>query len=257
MGTKRVAAANAPQSSSTTKALNIEIGSPDEPTGGPHYLGHRERLRDKFRTRGAEALADYELLELLLFRSIPRRDTKELAKALIVRFGSFASVMNASIKELCDVPGIKEATATDLALVKASTEYLVRGEIAGRSILSSYQDVINYCRLTMAYNRVEEFRILFLDKRNHVVRDEILQRGTIDHTPVYPREVVKRALELGASALIIVHNHPSGDPTPSNSDILMTNKLVEATGALGLTIHDHLIIGREGHASFRALGLLD
>lgn len=223
----------------------------------PHYHGHRERLRGRFIEGGKDALADYEVLELLLFRSIPRRDTKQLAKDLIVRFGSLADVLSAPHNRLCEVPGVKSATAVDLSLVRAAADALTLGRVAGKEVLSSWSQVLDYCRTTMAFGAIEQFRILFLDKKNQLLRDEVQQSGTIDHTPVYPREVVKRALELEASALILVHNHPSGDPTPSRADITMTNAIVRAAEPLGVVVHDHVIVAREGHASLRALGLID
>lgn len=223
----------------------------------PHYHGHRERLRARFVEGGKDALADYEVLELLLFRSIPRRDTKQLAKDLIARFGSLADVLSAPHERLCEVPGIKSATAVDLSLVRAAADALALGRVAGKEVLSSWTQVLEYCRTTMAFGSIEQFRILFLDKKNHLLRDEVQQSGTIDHTPVYPREVVKRALELEASALILVHNHPSGDPTPSRADIAMTNAIARAAEPLGVVVHDHVIVARQGHASLRALGLID
>lgn len=223
----------------------------------PHYHGHRERLRARFVESGADALADYEVLELLLFRSIPRRDTKQLAKDMIARFGSLADVLSAPHDRLCEVPGVKTATAVDLSLIRAAADALTLGRVAGKEVLTSWNEVLDYCRTTMAFGAIEQFRILFLDKKNHLLRDEVQQTGTIDHTPVYPREVIKRALELGASALILVHNHPSGDPTPSPADISMTNAIARAAEPLGVVVHDHVIVGREGHASLRALGLID
>ena len=223
----------------------------------PHYHGHRERLRARFAEGGAKALADYELLELLLFRSIPRRDTKQLAKDLIARFGSLAAVLTAPSNQLCEVSGIKQATANDLALIRAAANALSQESLAQREILSSWSDVVGYCRAVMAHEAVEAFRVLFLDKKNRLLRDEVLQSGTVDHTPVYPREVVKRALELGASAMILAHNHPSGDPTPSRADIEMTGLIVRAADTLGVAVHDHIIVGRDGHASLRALGLME
>ena len=183
--------------------------------GKPHYLGHRERLRRRFREGGADALPDYELLELILFRAAPRRDTKPIAKALIARFGTFAEAMNAPEELLREVPGIGEAAVTELKLVRAAALRLMRGEVLERSVLGSWQAVLDYCRATMGFENKEQFRILFLDKRNQIIADEVQQTGTVDHTPVYVREVVKRALELSATAIVLVHNHPSGDPTPS------------------------------------------
>lgn len=223
----------------------------------PHFHGHRERLRARFKDGGADALADYEMLELLLFRSIPRRDTKQLAKDMIARFGSLSDVLSAPHDRLCEVPGVKSATAVDLSLVRAAADALTLGRVAGKEVLSSWSQVLDYCRTSMAFGAIEQFRILFLDKKNQLLRDELQQSGTIDHTPVYPREVVKRALELEASALILVHNHPSGDPTPSRADISMTNAIAKAAEPLGVVVHDHVIVARQGHASLRALGLID
>lgn len=186
--------------------------SPAEPApavGKPHYLGHRRRLRDRFREQGADGLADYELLELLLFRAIPRADTKAAAKALLKRFGSFSEVLGAPDRLLREVPGVGEAAALDLKVVAAAASRMLRSELAGRPVLGSWSQVIDYCRAAMAFESREQFRILFLDKKNQLIADEVQQEGTVDHTPVYPREIVRRALELSASALILVHNHPT------------------------------------------------
>jgi DNA repair protein RadC len=222
----------------------------------PHYRGHRQRLRERFVTAGADALADYELLELLLFLAIPQRDTKPLAKALIARFGSFADVIAAAPERLAEVDGVKDVTVAALKTVEAAALRLARARVIGRPVLSSWEALLDYCAAAMARSQNEEFRVLFLDRKNVLVADEVHQRGTVDHTPVYPREVVKRALELGASAIILVHNHPSGDPTPSRSDIAMTREIAAAAKSLKIEVHDHLIIGRGKHASFKALGLL-
>lgn len=222
----------------------------------PHYLGHRERLRKRFREGGGESLPDYELLELVLFRAMPRRDTKPLAKTILARFGSFAEALNAPEDLLLEVPGLGDAAVTELKLVRAASLRLMRGEVLERPILSSWQGVLDYCRAAMGFEAKEQFRILFLDKRNQIIADEVQQEGTVDHTPVYVREVVKRALELSATAIILVHNHPSGDPTPSRADIEMTKQIVAAAKPLGVVVHDHIIVGRQGHASFRGLGLL-
>jgi DNA repair protein RadC len=221
-----------------------------------HYHGHRERLRGKFRDLGDTALADYELLELLLFRLIPRRDTKPIAKALIERFGSLAGVLGAPTALLQEVKGVGEAVATDLKLVAAVGHRSLKSELTGRKVLGSWAAVIEYCRAAMAYETNEQFRILFLDKRNQLIADEVQQRGTVDHTPVYPREVVKRALELSATAIILVHNHPSGDPTPSRADIDMTHTIINTAKQLGISVHDHIIIGKDGHASLKGLRLI-
>jgi DNA repair protein RadC len=222
----------------------------------PHYLGHRERLRSRFREAGADAVTDYELLELVLFRTIPQRDIKPLAKALIAKFGSFAEVLAAAPQRLEEVKGIKEATATDLKIVHAAASRLARGQVKKRPVLSSWSAVLDYCRTAMAFADKEQFRVLFLDKRNQLIADELLQTGTVDHTPVYPREVVKRALEVSATAIILVHNHPSGDPTPSRPDIQMTQSIVEIAKPLGISVHDHIIVGKEGHTSLKGLKLI-
>jgi DNA repair protein RadC len=222
----------------------------------PDYLGHRERLRARFKQSGADALPDYELLELVLFRSIPRADTKPLAKALIARFGSFAEVIGAPIERLMEVKGIGEAVASDLKLIQAASLRLARGEVLQRPLLASWQNILDYCRAAMAFETREQFRILFIDKRNQLIADEVQQQGTVDHTPVYVREVIKRALELSASAIILIHNHPSGDPTPSMADIDMTKKIITSGNQLGVQVHDHIIIGKKGHTSFRSIGLI-
>jgi DNA repair protein RadC len=222
----------------------------------PHYYGHRERLRDRFREAGAEALTDYELLELLLFRALPRRDVKPLAKSLIARFGSFAEVLSAPPARLNEVKGLGEAAITELKAVEAAAHRLTRGQVIRRPVLSSWSAVLDYCRTAMAFADKEQFRVLFLDKRNQLIADELQQVGTVDHTPVYPREVVKRALELSATAIILVHNHPSGDPSPSRADIQMTQAVVEVARPLGISVHDHIIVGKEGHVSFKGLKLI-
>lgn len=222
----------------------------------PHYHGHRDRLRARFTDMGGDALPDYELLELVLFRSIPRRDVKPIAKDLIKRFGTFAEVLAASPARLLEIDGVSERVVTDLKIVEASARRLTKGEVMKRPVLSSWTSVLDYCRTAMAFMDKEQFRLLFLDKRNALIADEVQQSGTVDHTPVYPREVVKRALELSASALILVHNHPSGDPAPSAADIKMTREIIEVAKPLGIAVHDHIIVGREGHASLKGLQLI-
>lgn len=222
----------------------------------PHYHGHRQRLRDRFMDAGEAALADYEMLELLLFRAIARRDVKPLAKALIARFGSYAETVAARPERLREVDGLSEAAIVEIKLVEAAAKRLARGALQKRPVLSSFMEVLDYCRTAMAFAEREEFRILFLDKRNALISDEVQGVGTIDHTPVYPREIVRRALELGSSALILAHNHPSGDPTPSAADIRMTKDIAAIAQPFGITVHDHLIVGRHGHASFRGLKLI-
>ncbi len=213
-------------------------------------------MRQRFRDSGHSALADYELLELLLFRLIPRKDTKPVAKALLARFGSLSEVMGAPAHLICEVPGIGETVANDLKVVSALTQRMLQGDLVNRPVLASWSSVVDYCQMAMAYERREQFRILFLDKKNALIADEVQQSGTVDHTPVYPREVVRRALELSATALILVHNHPSGDTTPSRADIQMTHKIIEAATPLGITVHDHIIIGREEHSSLKGLSLI-
>jgi DNA repair protein RadC len=222
----------------------------------PHYHGHRERLRGRFMEAGADAVSDYELLELVLFRAIPQRDVKPLAKDLIAKFGSFAEVIAAPKKRLTEVKGMGDAAATELKIVHAAASRLARGRVEKKPVLSSWSSVIDYCRTSMAFADKEQFRILFLDKRNQLITDEVQQTGTVDHTPVYPREVVKRALEVSATALILVHNHPSGDPAPSRADIQMTQSIIDIAKPLGISVHDHIIVGKEGHASFKGLRLI-
>ena len=224
--------------------------------GSPHYYGHRARLRERFREAGPDALSDYELLEAVLFRALPRRDVKPLAKTLIATFGSFAEVISAPVPRLRQVKGLGDATITELKLVQAAASRLLRGEVKKRTVLSSWSAVLDYCRTAQAFAAREEFRVIFLDKRNQLIADETQQIGTVDHTPVYPREVVKRALELSATAIILVHNHPSGDPTPSRADIQMTQQIIAVANPLGISVHDHIIVGKEGHASLKGLKLI-
>jgi DNA repair protein RadC len=222
----------------------------------PHYHGHRERLRARFRQAGPDALSDYEMLELVLFRAIPQRDVKPLAKELLKTFGSFSEVISAPRSRLAEVRGLGEAAVTELKIVQAAAGRLVKGEVKSRPVMSSWSAVLDYCRATMAFGDKEELRILFLDKRNQLIADEVQQTGTVDHTPVYPREVVKRALELSATAIVLVHNHPSGDPTPSHADIQMTQQIQEIAKPLGISLHDHVIVGKDGHASLKGLRLI-
>jgi DNA repair protein RadC len=223
----------------------------------PSYIkDHRTRLRDRFLTGGAAAMPDYEMLELVLFRAIPRRDVKPLARRLIARFGDFAAVLTAREDRLLEVEEVGPAVVTELRIVAAAAERLAQRNVLQRQVISSWDAVVAYCRTAMAHQSVEQFRILFLDRKNVLIADEAQARGTVDHVPVYPREVVKRALDLDASALILVHNHPSGDPTPSQADISMTEQIVAAAAVFGITIHDHLVIGRSREISFRASGLL-
>ncbi|MBR0794419.1 DNA repair protein RadC [Bradyrhizobium jicamae] len=230
--------------------------SPDVTDETPHYHGHRERLRERFYGAGPEALSDYELLELALFAAIPRVDTKPLAKALLKKFGSLAEVVHAPAARLREVKGVKDATVNQLKLLAAVADRIAKGEVKRSVALSSWNDVIDYCRTGMAFADKEQFRLLFLDKRNQLIADEVQQTGTVDHTPVYPREVIKRALELSATALILVHNHPSGDPTPSQADVQMTKAIIEIAKPLGIAVHDHIIVGKNGHASLKGMRLI-
>lgn len=218
----------------------------------PHYLGHRDRLRDRFTSVGGEALQDYELLELLLFPLLPRRDTKPVSKALLERFGSFSEVLAAPPHLLEEIEGIGPKAITDLKVILATAQRFGKDKVTNRPVLDSWDALIGYCHNQMAFEDIEQFRILFLDKKNQLIADEVQQTGTIDHTPVYPREVIKRSLELSSTAIILVHNHPSGDPKPSRADINMTAAIRDAAKPLGIVLHDHVIIGKNGHASMKA-----
>jgi DNA repair protein RadC len=222
----------------------------------PDYLGHRRRLRERFLSGGDGALADYELLELLLCQAQPRLDVKPVAKALLKRFGSFAAVMAATPAQLQEIDGVGPAAAVILKVVQSCALRMAQQEVIQRDVIASWKKLLDYCRMRMAEEKTEQFRLLFLDNKNALIADEQQQRGTVNHTPVYPREVVKRALELGASAIILVHNHPSGDPTPSEDDIAMTKEVAAAAEKLGIAVHDHIVIGRKGHASLRSMGYL-
>ena len=238
---------------------------PEKPKAKPHHAGHRERLRERARGAGIHHLPDYELLELFLFRSQPQGDVKPIAKALLSRFGLLAAVLAASVEDLMTVrsedsrgrsKGVGAETALDLAALHEVSRRVAKEEANKRTVISSWTALLAYVRLSLQHEPREQFRVLYLDKKNQLILDEIQNRGTVDHAPVYPREVVRRALELSASAMIIVHNHPSGDPTPSRADIDMTKQVIEAARALSVQVHDHLIVGREGVASFKQLGLM-
>ena len=223
----------------------------------PHYLGHRERARQKFLSVGADALADYELLELVLQIVLPRKDTKPIAKDLIQKFGSFSGVFGAPPARLAEVKGLGEISGTNLKIIQAAAQRFARDRmVPDMPVLGSWTALIDYCHAQMAFNNVEQFRILFLDKKNRLIADEVQQTGTVDHAPVYPREVIKRSLELSATALILVHNHPSGDPTPSSADVQMTRQINDVARPLGITVHDHIVIGKSGHASMKGLKLI-
>jgi DNA repair protein RadC len=236
--------------SKSRRGLDDAAGAP------PHFHGHRQRLRERLIAAGADNLPDYELMEVLLFAGNTRGDTKPLAKELIERFGGFAEAISADPDELLSVPGLGVAGTAALKSVREAALRLMKAELQERPVIGSWDRLIDYCRAHIAYGKVEEFHLLFLDRKNALIAHEQQQRGTVDHTPVYTREVVKRALELGASALILVHNHPSGDPTPSKADIAVTKEIVNAGKPLGVTVHDHVIIGRGRHTSLRDMGLL-
>ena len=222
----------------------------------PHYHGHRERLRARLREAGAAALADYELLELVLFRAIPRKDVKPLAKALIARFGTFAEAIAAEPPRLAEVDGMGAGAIAEFKIVEAAAQRLVKGAVKKRLPMGSFNEVVDYCRTSMAFEAREIFRVLFLDKKNGLIADEVQGSGTVDHTPVYPREVMRRALELSATAIVLVHNHPSGDPSPSTQDVKMTLDIIAIAKPLGVAVHDHIIVGRNGHASLRDMRLI-
>lgn len=222
----------------------------------PHFHGHRKRLRDRFVEAGPDSLPDYEFLELILFRSIPRRDVKPLAKELLARFGDFAGVLGASPERLAEVPGVSDAVACELKILQAAGVRMQRQSLQNQPVISSWKALNDYCRSLLAHETREQFLIMFLDRKNRLIADEKQQDGTVNHVPVYPREVMRRALELGASAIILVHNHPSGDVTPSQADIDMTRQIVEAGKPLSVTVHDHIIVGKSETLSFKALQLI-
>ncbi|MBC6402832.1 MAG: DNA repair protein RadC [Hyphomonadaceae bacterium] len=222
----------------------------------PHYHGHRDRLRARFTEGGVEALADYELLEIYLFNSIPRRDVKPLAKDLIAEFGSFAEVVSAPVERLTEVKGISTKTALDLNLVKAAATKLAEQNVLDKPVLSSWTALMDYCRTDMQFEKKEQFRVLFLDRKNRLITNKILSRGTVDQAAVYPREIVEQALKFNSTAIILAHNHPSGDPTPSRMDIKMTRTVIDTAKAMNISVHDHLIIGRDRVLSFRSEGLM-
>ena len=227
-----------------------------EDRAAEHYHGHRDRLRLRARRAGPASLPDYELLELFLYRSIPRADVKPLAKTLLARFGGLSGVLGAAIADLRQVPGVGEAVALDLKLMQEAALRMGRETLAKRPLISSWSALLAYVRTQLAQEAKEHFRVLFLDKKNQLIADEQLGSGTVDHAPVYPREVARRALELSSSAVILLHNHPSGDPAPSSADVDMTRQIVEALRPLRISVHDHLVVGRDGVASFKALALL-
>lgn len=229
----------------------------DVPKSAPSYLkDHRQRLRERFRKGGVEAVLDYELLELVLFRAIPRQDVKPLARRLIDHFGDFNRVITAPAERLTEVQGVGHAVVLEFKITQAVAQKLTRSRVLGRCIVSSWRELLDYCHTHMSHRETEQFRVLYLDRKNILILDEAQGEGSIDHVPVYPRNIVKRALEVKASAIILVHNHPSGDPTPSPQDIDMTRQVAEAAAPLGITLHDHLVIGASTEISFRTEGYL-
>ena len=220
------------------------------------HLGHRQRLRARFRRAGADGLQEYELLELILFRAVPRQDVKPLAKSLLARFGNLSAIFGAPAEQLRELKGMTDNIISDLHLVQAVAEQIGQSRVINRPVIASWRALKAYCRTRMAEKQVEELHVLFLNNQNQLIEDKIMSTGTVNHTQIYPREVVKRALMLNAMGMIIVHNHPGGDPAPSRADIRMTNELKAMLAPLGLELHDHLIIGRDGEASFKTLGLL-
>ena len=234
----------------------LEVKPTPIPPPTPHYWGHRDRLRKRFREGQPESLPDYELMELILFRAIPRRDVKPLAKKILARFGSFAEAVSAPAQRLVEIEGVTGAVVTEIKIVQAAALRAAQSAVKKRPVFTSMKLVTDYLRSAMAFESREQFRILFLDRRNRLIADEVQAKGTVDHAPVYVREVVKRALELSATALILAHNHPSGDPAPSRADIDMTRQIAQAAAQLGIAIHDHVILGRDGHLSFKSAELL-
>jgi DNA repair protein RadC len=232
--------------------MTSEAGEDD----AKHYHGHRDRLRTRLREAGAKSLADYELLELILFRAIPRIDVKPLAKALLARFGSFPDAIAAEPQRLAEIKGMSAGAIVEFKIVEAAAQRFARGAVKKRLPMGSWSEVIDYCRTSMAFENREIFRVLFLDKKNGLIADEVQGSGTVDHTPVYPREVIRRALELASTAIVLVHNHPSGDPSPSKQDVKMTLDIMAIAQPLGVTVHDHIIVGRDGHASLRGMRLI-
>ncbi len=250
-------AAGSPKSGlSGSKPAKPEASETTPSPAAPHFHGHRDRLRDRFRQSGADALADYELLELVLFRILPRRDVKPVAKSLLAHFGTLSEILAAPAARLAAFNGLGPAAALELKAIEALILRAAKGNLIQRPVISGWSALLGYVRLALAAAPREQFRVLFLDRKNQLIADEILGEGTVDQAPVYPREVLRRALELSASALILVHNHPSGDPKPSREDIEVTRQIAAAAKVHEIAIHDHLVVGREGVASFKSLGLL-
>ena len=242
--------------SELVEELDPGLHRDDTNPSNPHYTGHRKRLRERFMASNGEAIADYELLEMILFSAKPMGDVKPMAKALIARFGSFGQVLMAAPSELSKVEGIGEAAVMAIKVAKAAAERLLLEEVKARPVVKSWTQLLDYCRLQFGHKMNEEFHVLFLNHKLELIADECHQKGTVNHTPAYPREVVKRALELGASSIILVHNHPSGDVTPSKADVDITRQIIDAASALGIDVHDHLIVGGKKHFSFRSKGII-
>lgn len=236
-----------------TKESGVDVSDSEKK---PDHIGHRRRLRTRFLKNGPQALADYELLEMILFAAIPRADTKPLAKRLLSHFGNFAKVVHASPAELTKVDGMGDAAIASIKIIHAAAEKMLKAEASQGKVIQSWTALLDYCRVSMGHKKIEEFRVLFLNHKNVLISDEVQQSGTINHAPVYPREVVKRALDLGASSIILAHNHPSGDPNPSRDDVEITKKIAQAAASLGINVHDHLIIAGNKYYSFKSNGLL-
>lgn len=235
----------------------VPFGSSSPPPPEVLRPGLRESVRNRLVRHGTDVPTDAELLGALLSLVMPRRDPQTLARRLLYRFGSFSASLAAPVSQLALVEGMGRASATNLKIILAAAKRFGRDQIdRDRPILSSWTQLLDYCRVTMAFEDIEQFRLLLLNKRNCLIADEVQQKGTVDHTPVYPREVIKRSLELSATAIILVHNHPSGDPTPSAADVSMTKEIIAAARPLGIVVHDHIIVGRKGHASLKALRLI-
>ncbi len=222
----------------------------------PSYAGHRQRLRERFLSQGEKALADYEILEILLFSAFPRKDVKPLAKELIKKFGSFSAVLNADIHRLLEVDGIGKTAVAHIKIAQAAALRMLKEDHHKRPVLSNWHSLMDYLRMAMGHLQIEQFRVLFLNAKNELIADEIQQEGTINATPIYPREIIRRALDLGATALILVHNHPSGDIKPSQADIDVTQQIMTAGNALSIEVHDHIIVGKSQTGSLKSMGYL-
>lgn len=231
-------------------------GQKPQAATSPH-AGHRARLREKLLKRGGDALADYELLELILTIAIPRRDVKPLAKTLMAEFGSFAEVIHADLHRLEGIKGLGETSIAALKIMQAATIRVTRDQVMDKPVLSGWTALIDYLKASTAYREREVLRVLYLDQKNVLIADEVVNEGTINHAPIYPREIMRHALQLGATSIILCHNHPSGDPTPSRQDIATTRDIVDVGRKLGVKVHDHVIVGKSGEKSMKNMGLID